>query len=242
MDSALALFQEILEHQLKFSFEPNSNKSVGATWHNVGVIHMKMGSLNDAYNAMKEAVRIRLASLGATHLDVAVRYFLFCVSIFVRMNRWEANILHNIVSSVLRRQASRVNLGSVQLSLKMYSEADISFREALRVRRMVLGGKDGIMHPEIAQVLSHLGLLYYECGEFMAAIGSFEEVLYIQRACQKKHYRNTSDMVSDQQFVRVNLSIAETLVNIGTIRSKRNQYSQACNVLEEAASVSRTDL
>lgn len=46
---------------------------VGAALHNVAVANLRAGMLNDARDAIEEAVRIRETTLGKKHPKVAVR-------------------------------------------------------------------------------------------------------------------------------------------------------------------------
>jgi tetratricopeptide (TPR) repeat protein len=104
------------------------------------------------------------------------------------------------------------------MSLKDYDGAMQSLQESLSIKRKLNGGKDDV---KVAQILSHVGILYYEIGELLAAVTSFEEALSIYRS----HYADDT---------KPSVVIAETLANIGAIRSKRQQYNKAIVALEEA--------
>jgi tetratricopeptide (TPR) repeat protein len=104
------------------------------------------------------------------------------------------------------------------MSLKDYDGSMQSLQEALSIKRILSVGQVDV---KMAQILSHIGLLYYEIGEYLAAVTSFEEALLIYRS----YYANDA---------RPNIVIAETLGNIGAIRTKRQQYNKAIVALEEA--------
>ena len=67
---AIKTFEGILSELLDRYGE--SHHRVGAALHNVAVANLRAGLLNDARDAIEEAVRIRKATLGEQHSKVAV--------------------------------------------------------------------------------------------------------------------------------------------------------------------------
>jgi hypothetical protein len=51
---------------------------VGAALHNVAIANLRAGSLDDAMDAIEEAIKIRSRALGRGHSRVAVRVMEFC--------------------------------------------------------------------------------------------------------------------------------------------------------------------
>jgi hypothetical protein len=49
------------------------HERVGAALHNVAIANLRAGSLDDAMDAIEEAIKIRSRALGRTHPKVAVR-------------------------------------------------------------------------------------------------------------------------------------------------------------------------
>jgi hypothetical protein len=45
---------------------------VGSALHNLGIVYLRAGNLNDAKEAIKDAIKIRTAKLGYKHPKVAV--------------------------------------------------------------------------------------------------------------------------------------------------------------------------
>jgi tetratricopeptide (TPR) repeat protein len=69
--TALAQFESILSDILARYGEHHDR--VGAALHNVAIANLRAGSLDDAMDAIEEAIKIRSRSLGRSHPKVAVR-------------------------------------------------------------------------------------------------------------------------------------------------------------------------
>jgi hypothetical protein len=68
--AALAHFESILSDILGRYDERHDR--VGAALHNVAIANLRAGSLDDAMDAIEEAIKIRSRALGRTHPKVAV--------------------------------------------------------------------------------------------------------------------------------------------------------------------------
>lgn len=68
--TALAQFESILSDILGRYGEHHDR--VGAALHNVAIANLRAGSLDDAMDAIEEAIKIRSRSLGRSHPKVAV--------------------------------------------------------------------------------------------------------------------------------------------------------------------------
>ena len=68
---ALEEFESILSDLLSKYGE--RHERVGAALHNVAIANLRAGSLDDAMDAIEEAIKIRSRALGRTHPKVAVR-------------------------------------------------------------------------------------------------------------------------------------------------------------------------
>lgn len=69
--AALTQFESILSDLLGKYGERHDR--VGAALHNVAIANLRAGSLDDAMDAIEEAIKIRSRSLGRSHPKVAVR-------------------------------------------------------------------------------------------------------------------------------------------------------------------------
>jgi len=126
-------------------------------------------------------------------------------------------------------QQTLLQLGSVQVAIKDYDSAVRSLQEALKIRR-TFSSRSGVTlmtnsnARQMGNILSRLGLMHFETGEYLSASTAFEEALSIYRSCLSQEYCPHS-------------VIAETLANLGAVRSKRKQYSEAIVAYEEAIMV-----
>ena len=67
----MAQFESILSDLLERYGE--KHERVGAALHNVAIANLRAGSLDDAMDAIEEAIKIRSRALGRSHPKVAVR-------------------------------------------------------------------------------------------------------------------------------------------------------------------------
>ena len=63
-------FEEILGTLVEEYGE--THKRVGSALHNLGIVHLRGGNYEDAFDAIQAAIRIRIAKLGDYHPKVAV--------------------------------------------------------------------------------------------------------------------------------------------------------------------------
>ena len=69
--SSLEIFESILSDILaRFG---GKHKRVGAALHNVAIANLRSGNLDDAMDAIEEAIKIRSRALGRKHSKVTVR-------------------------------------------------------------------------------------------------------------------------------------------------------------------------
>ena len=75
-------FEEILSTLVEEYGE--THQRVGTALHNLGIVHLRAGSLTDAKDAIQTAVRIRIEQLGEFHPKVAVRLLSNLLKIFFK--------------------------------------------------------------------------------------------------------------------------------------------------------------
>jgi tetratricopeptide (TPR) repeat protein len=223
----------------------------------VGVTHAKAQNHARAIRFFQESIRVRKVCLTCAE---------------------EEGEAHAHDSHAWDISTSLVKLGVSLMTVKEhYDDADASFREALRIRRRMLLLFGSVSSKEdtsdnanididkhatididininwgVAQVLSHMGVLYFERGERFAACSALEEALLVQRDVaahafrqQDSSSRKSKGILLDQHAILTRITmaittttIANTLKNIGTVRRIRGQYPQAIDALEECLQVS----
>lgn len=113
------------------------------------------------------------------------------------------------------RAATLNNLGLLQSDQKEYSEAELSYKEALILYRKLARVHPQTYLPDVAMTLNNLGLLQKAQNDYSAAQLSCEEALTLYR-----------------ELARVNLQtwlsyVAMTLNNRGNLQRDQNDYSPA---------------
>jgi tetratricopeptide (TPR) repeat protein len=116
-------------------------------------------------------------------------------------------------------------LGSARTALGKFDEGLFDLREALKIARRVLGRN----HRTVAQILCHIGCLYFEAGELFSAQSTFEDALEL--------YRGAFQVEIDRDACMAQLT--ETLCNIGSIQNKRKNFSGAIESFREALYLQR---
>ncbi len=51
----------------------NEHSRIGAALHNIAIVHLRTGNLDDAADAIEEAIRVRTLALGEHNSKVVVR-------------------------------------------------------------------------------------------------------------------------------------------------------------------------
>jgi tetratricopeptide (TPR) repeat protein len=146
-------------------------------------------------------------------------------------------------------------LGNCQVQLGHPEDAHRSFRTAMKVAVRHVGDD----HPMVANIQSQLASLYFSTGDYMAALGYFEDALDVYQSLtgttwlaaksetlcnigsvqlQRKHYkcaiRSFSEALEIQRevFGLAHPSIVRTLDNLGYSYSKQKEYSLALAIFE----------
>ena len=102
---AKAKFEEILATLVKEHGE--ENRRVGAALHNLGIVHLRSGNMNDAVDAIEEAVKIRKSTLGVYHPKVSdslVEFRIVLLSKNVQKDMEELGIKCTLWKSTKRRK------------------------------------------------------------------------------------------------------------------------------------------
>lgn len=142
------------------------------------------------------------------------------------MNKHDAILTFVLFSILIIIKASLTKLATVRVHLRKFDDALAAFLEALRITRKHLG----YGHSCVAQLQSHIGCVYYEVGEYMAAQATFEDALDIYRTLW------ASGIELDVSI----LAVTEMLCNIGSIQSKRKNFFGAIASFSEALDVSHS--
>jgi serine/threonine-protein kinase len=111
-------------------------------------------------------------------------------------------------------------IGNVYRNLGLYDLAEPLLREALSVRRRVLGNE----HPAVAQSLNNLGVVLRQRGDYDGAEPLFNEALGMRR----RHHQNADHP-----------DLAESLNNLALLHQENGRYPVAEKLLREAIAIQR---
>lgn len=204
--------------------------TVATTLNNMGRVHSLEGHFEEGLVCYDEALRIRRKVLGNDHLDVAatihnagqtfhqkgdLKKALCHYEEFMRIAIPKLGHSHQDVAMMLKCMAQ------IHHQNQDYDQALTLYSEALCAVRSSLG-----MYAEIASILNKMGNLYYEKGEFEAAIGMYRQGLQVERVVLDRNHPN----------------ITVTLSNIGQIYKQRGDFDSALRLYEEAYSIQSNSL
>ena len=209
---------------------------MGAALHNVAIANLRAGSLDDAMDAIEEAIKIRSRALGRSHPKVAVS-----VSSF-----YDFMCLHNNAnaSHVLSSQDSLVELGIILLSMEEHDDALKVFQRALKLRREereeAYGDDDrDECNLKIAKVLNNVGCVNFERAAFPEAKQAFEEAIALQTSVFKNFVTFVCGVDSSSPGI---LTMASTMCNKGYVEIELDHFDQAIKILSDSLNIQRSIL
>jgi tetratricopeptide (TPR) repeat protein len=185
------------------------HERVGAALHNVAIANLRAGSLDDAMDAIEEAIKIRSRSLGRSHPRVAdslVELGIILLSMdehddalkvferalkLRREEREEAFAEEDMDECKLKIAKVLNNIGCVNFEKGSLTEAEKAFDEAISLQRSVFKGwltlvcgvdvnSPGIL--TMASTMCNKAYVEIERDNFWKAIELFQESLKIQRS------------------------------------------------------------
>jgi tetratricopeptide (TPR) repeat protein len=239
---ALADFESILSDLLGRYGE--RHERVGAALHNVAIANLRAGALDDAMDAIEEAIKIRSRSLGRSHPRVAdslVELGIILLSmdehedalkVFERALKLRREELNDVFaeedSEECKLKIAKVlnNIGCVNFEKGCLTEAKDAFDEAVDLQRsvfknwftMVCGvdaNSPGIL--TMASTMCNKAYVEIEKDNFTKAIDLFNESLKIQR----------SVLGDDNKLVQSSLD------NLGYAHAMLNKYEKALSIFQE---------
>eukprot|EP00978_Attheya_sp_CCMP212_P012180 scaffold30309_cov58-Attheya_sp.AAC.2 len=196
--AALKVFKDILATLLSKYGEEHPR--IGASLHNLGIVHLRSGNLSDALDAMEEAIRIRKLTLKSNHPKVVDSIAELGIILFAQkeyedsvdilfealdMREEEANANTSSGTKFLAKLSiSKIlnNIGCVQFESGNTPEAERTFEEALGVQQKILGKAKPRTRPgflAMASTMCNLGYVYLEKERHNDAAEMFGDALRI---------------------------------------------------------------
>ena len=149
-------FEDIRDVLIEEYFEEHHR--VGASLHNIAIVKVRCGEVEEACNIFREAIRIRKEMLGEYHSKVAETLLELGIALLSLKNHSEALSAFNEALRIRRRDSRK------EFSLKDKEVRDV----------------------QLSKILNNIGVVHFECRRDAKAIEAFEEALQIQREISKK--------------------------------------------------------
>ena len=206
-DFALALekFEDILS-ELTSSLG-DSHRRVASALHNVGVVNIRDNNLDDAIDALEEAIRIRKDVHGTDHPKVADSLLELGIALLSQKEHEEALEIFN--------DALDIREADLDQEARHGSNGD-------RIRCAL----------QVARVLNNIGCVYFEYGSLSKALKTFQEdVLQLQKYAIDELSQN------DPEYKQAKLALATTYCNIGYVHTDNSDYDDAIAFLDKAYAI-----
>lgn len=241
---AIKAFENILSALLDRYGEEHHR--VGSALHNVAVANLRSGLLEDARDAIEEAVRIRKLMLGEDDPKVAdslVEYGIILLSMknynqsievfedALELRQIESDEAEDSASrkeAQLKKAKIRHNIGCVNFEVRRYDEARKNYVGAIQEQKAIFGswslafslsGPDTSKpgHLTMASTMCNKGYIDLEQEKYGEAIDTFQESLKIQKIL----------LEADNKL------ILSTMTNIGYCYVKINDKEKARTIYKD---------
>lgn len=242
-DTAIGLFQKLLrglESAGGASDQERFEHLIGATHHNIGMMHLCQAHYGDALRSFQKAVKVRKQCLPTNHPDIAISLirrgmaYLALNNVNEALNSFEAALNMSPDEDATRAKILS-NLGVAHYQNEDYAMALKSFTSALEIQRQWLDGpvrREALVY-DASITLASMGKCYLRKGDYDLAYFVFEEACLLQTS----HFRKDHDIIltSQDNMARVqvmNGNHAEALRIFSSLaRSQESRFganSEAC--------------
>ena len=226
-ETSVGLFQKLLRG-LEGSEEMTDKKQwmIGATYHNIGLMHLAQAHFSDALHNFQKASTTRKECLPSNHPDIAVSLGRLGMVYFALNRITEARESFEEALCICRvEDATRAkilcNLGAAHYQLEEYGKAILVFTRALEIQRQWLDGpvrRETLVY-DASVTLSNLGKCYQRKGDCDLAYFVYEEAWLLQTS----HFRQDHDIVLASQD------------NMARIQATNGNYAEALRIFSGLA-------
>ncbi|KAL3938310.1 MAG: hypothetical protein SGBAC_006750 [Bacillariaceae sp.] len=216
-DSALMVFEKLLKG-LEQGQNSNLEHLVGATHHNMGIVHLCIGNFGAALLSFEKAVAARIDFFASHHPLVAVSLVRqgetqFALGFFAEA--LESMKRASAMSPIEDCTRAKIlnNLGCVHYQLDNYEESLDAFISALEIQRRMLASpirRQHIVH-DASLTMCNMGKLYIKQCLFRMSYTVFEEAFVLQSTAYTKEH----DIV------------LSTLKSMAIVLAKNNQFTES---------------
>lgn len=208
---------------------PHKKEKIAALFHLIGCVHLMNGEHKKAMKLFEESLQARRKVLGFVHLDVASTLFNMA---FLHQTRNRLDKALKCLEEALKIRQLRLpdsekvaltheKIGTLAKAIGKSKKAEISFEEALRIRRLIHGDE----HEAVATVLHEMGDLMDDLGEYDEAMNNYVDALNIRRKRLGQHE-----------------DVAATLYSMGFTLHNQDAPERALQCFEEALTIRKARL
>ena len=208
---------------------PHKKEKIAALLHLIGCVHLMNGEHKKAMKLFEESLQARRKVLGFVHLDVASTLFNMA---FLHQSRNRLDKALKCLEEALKIRQLRLpdsekvaltheKIGTLAKAIGKSKKAEISFEEALRIRRLIHGDD----HEAVATVLHEMGDLMDDLGEYDEAMNNYVDALNIRRKRLGRHE-----------------DVAATLYSMGFTLHNQDATERAVQCFEEALGIRKERL
>lgn len=208
---------------------PHKKEKIAALFHLIGCVHLMNGEHKKAMKLFEESLQARRKVLGFVHLDVASTLFNMA---FLHQTRNRLDKALKCLEEALKIRQLRLpnsekvaltheKIGTLAKAIGKSKKAEISFEEALRIRRLIHGNE----HEAVATVLHEMGDLMDDLGEYEEAMTNYVDALNIRRKRLGQHE-----------------DVAATLYSMGFTLHNQDEPERALGCFEEALMIRKSRL
>mmetsp|Transcript_54480 Transcript_54480/g.132221 ORF Transcript_54480/g.132221 Transcript_54480/m.132221 type:complete len:572 (+) Transcript_54480:87-1802(+) len=226
-ETAIGLFQKLLRG-LEGAEETSDKKQwmIGATYHNIGMMHLCQAHFSDALHNFQKAATARKFCLPSNHPDIAVSLDRLGIVYFALNRIIEARESFEEALGICRiEDATRAkilcNLGAAHYQHEDYGKAILVFTRALEIQRQWLDGpvrRETLVY-DASVTLSNLGTCYQRKGDCDLAYFVYEEAWLLQTS----HFRQDHDIVLASQD------------NMARAQATNGNYAESLRILSSLA-------
>ena len=266
-EEGLKCYEKSLE--ILASKVPHKKEKIAALFHLIGCVHLMNGEHRKAMKLFEESLQARRKVLGFVHLDVASTLFNMA---FLHQTRNRLDKALKCLEEALKIRQLRLpdsekvaltheKIGTLAKAIGKSKKAEISFEEALRIRRLIHGNE----HEAVATVLHEMGDLMDDLGEYDEAMTNYVEALNIRRKRLSQHEDVAATLYSmgftlhnqdeperalgcfeEALMIRKSLlgadakEVGDTLNMMGFLQAKRGELDSALTLLWDALRIRKT--
>jgi len=206
---AIKIFESILSALLERYGEEHHR--VGSALHNVAVANLRSGLLDDARDAIEEAVRIRKLTLGEDEPQVA-----------------DSLVEYGIILLSMKKYRKSISVFEDALELRELELGDSDDEEAIREAKL-----------KKAKILHNIGCVNFEIKNYDAAWKNYMQAIQEQKQIFAPSWKTAFGLLENTSKPG-RLTMASTICNKAYIEVEQEKFENAIKTFQESLKIQRT--